>query len=706
MAELNRVQSDLVFDALAGYSQNVYAETLAANDYAIKTATATKGIWTRHRLTIPDGQSVPYLQDVAWRFHSVRVPVDDPGVTYSGLWYDWAGSNGLEPHDYKRSSNAAGDYAEWVSPASSGVAVFTGHISVGGLSKIYVDGDSKACNGLATAQDMVDQGWYANTILVANGGTLDPDDRVINHSRDGYEGYLVQARGHLVAYGLPEVAHTVRVECTGYDSLYYAAGSPRTYLWGFGVICEPDAVGASEYWFREGARVLSANPTSKPSRITQEYAIRWAPDEVATGHWSGQSHSNENFVSLAVTANTATSFQLTRNTQLTNPDGVGTYCDVQTVFTWNQGGLTVASTFTWTQVAYMKTVYLAMQTLYGGNYYEYNSLEKLRGSAEHNTEIINSNDEVEHLVGEALTMWMYGGNFVAALRVTDDHVIGAESRIWDRSHSNNQGYDKTYIARHVGAANVPVAVNEVWNSTAHHRFTFDPLGAANTAEKIEPPTEPYLPLASDPTKWIVPAEGFHRKSVSAGIGSEYSWVYESFADIGTSHLGPGYMRVLPDDGVAMGSPYTNGPKLHVDFYMPTADDIRVWIRGRRSAVSGSRVYLSVDGVEPGTLQRPVTPNNDFDWISSEQGEFDGLSAGLHTLDLTTQFAGTAVDHILITTDQAYDPNNDKAAANALPLSLTGPAYSPNGENKDVLGGSIAMVFNPINGKPAFRSVAN
>lgn len=674
MAELNRAQADSVFNSMVGYTSDVYAETLATNDYAIKTATPTEGIWTRYRLTIPDGETVPYLQDVSWRFHSVRVPVDDAGITYSGSWFDYSGTGGLAGESFKRSSNAAGEYAEWVSPATTGVVVHTGHISVGGLSKIYVDGSSTACNGLSTAQDMVDRGWYANTILVANGGTLDPDDRVINHSRDGYEAYGGIPRGHLVAYGLSNTTHTVRIECTGYDGLFFAAGSPRTYLWGFGVITEPDTAGADEWIFREGARVLSADPSLKPSRMTQEYAIRWTPDVLETSDWSGQSHLNENFVSLAVTQNTSSQFQLTRNTQFTHPEGVGTYCDAETVFTWGQGGLRIDNTFTWTQVAYMTTAYLAMQTMYSGEHYEYTSLEKLRGSAERSTETIDNNDDVEHLVGEARTMWMYGGNFVAALRVTDDHVIGAESRIWDRTRTNDEGYDKTYIARHVSASNVPVAVNEVWNSTAYHRFTFDPLGAANTAEQFNLPTKPYLELDTHPASgamWVIAAEQYSaRRSPTEGTPDRYTWEFQN-SDPATGYLGNGFMRVLPDDNGAVGhGANTDGaiqPQMDYTFISSVAGTAYVWCRGaeptsQAAAAEQPRTWMNGNYSGRKFPSMPVS----MGWCAAAVSF--PIVEGENTFTMGMYYSGLRFDSLIITTDATYNPNDDVPEADALALS--------------------------------------
>ncbi|MDQ0767991.1 hypothetical protein QF031_000740 [Pseudarthrobacter defluvii] len=80
---------------------------------------------------------------------------------------------------------------------------------------------------LDTAQDVVTRGWYANTILVANGSTLNPTDRVM----DSYSPTTAQnkyAARRVLAADLTAGAHTVKLTVTGYNRIGVSA--QRAYV--------------------------------------------------------------------------------------------------------------------------------------------------------------------------------------------------------------------------------------------------------------------------------------------------------------------------------------------------------------------------------------------------------------------------------------------------------------------------------------------
>jgi hypothetical protein len=100
----------------------------------------------------------------------------------------------------------------------------------GMLMKVEVDASATAADKLDTAQDVVTRGWYANTVLVANGGTLNPTDRVMD-SYSPTTGQNNYAARHVLAADLTAGAHVVEITNTGYNRI--GLSSQRAYITGF-----------------------------------------------------------------------------------------------------------------------------------------------------------------------------------------------------------------------------------------------------------------------------------------------------------------------------------------------------------------------------------------------------------------------------------------------------------------------------------------
>jgi len=96
------------------------------------------------------------------------------------------------------------------------------------LWKVTIDGSTTAANLCQTAQQVVDEGSYPSTVLVAGGGTLSPADRVINcYAASGQSWDFPMA----AASGLSSATHTLILTSTGFTRT--GTSGNRAYLTGF-----------------------------------------------------------------------------------------------------------------------------------------------------------------------------------------------------------------------------------------------------------------------------------------------------------------------------------------------------------------------------------------------------------------------------------------------------------------------------------------
>jgi hypothetical protein len=105
-------------------------------------------------------------------------------------------------------------------------------IGVGGLATVAIDGSLTAATSLPTAQDVVDAGFFAPTILTTNGGTIAPTTRVL----DSWYGSDVYDVRRILARDLdPTVVHTAVLTTTAYYNLAATvANGVNLYIAGWG----------------------------------------------------------------------------------------------------------------------------------------------------------------------------------------------------------------------------------------------------------------------------------------------------------------------------------------------------------------------------------------------------------------------------------------------------------------------------------------
>lgn len=190
------------------------------------------GLFARHQLQNQTGNagSLPLRQLSGLDTVRAMIDTDETAASTTGTWT--SGTNVLSVGGGYKYTTTAGDTMTWTSPAGvTSVGVSVVEITNGGaLMKVEVNGSLTAADRLDTAQDVVTRGWYANTILVANGGTLNPTDRVMD-SYSPTTGQNNYAARRVLTADLTAGTHTVKVTATGYNRI--GLSSQRSYVTGF-----------------------------------------------------------------------------------------------------------------------------------------------------------------------------------------------------------------------------------------------------------------------------------------------------------------------------------------------------------------------------------------------------------------------------------------------------------------------------------------
>lgn len=222
----------------------------------------------------------------------------DASVTRVGTW-----TNGVQSKAFGgnyRWSATLGDTTSWTSPAGAtrlGIRTVTG--VNGGLSKVTIDGSATAADLLPTAQQVVNSGAYHSSILVANGGALDPTDRVLDSYVAG--GIYNYDACFAIAENLAAGAHAVVITATGYQGKSLTSSPP------VGIIA---AGRTSVSGLASGtASILLSSPSAWPFRAEMgnvevksayEYAIECLAPGSATVGTIGTIHGYERQDSLTV----------------------------------------------------------------------------------------------------------------------------------------------------------------------------------------------------------------------------------------------------------------------------------------------------------------------------------------------------------------------------------------------------------------------
>jgi hypothetical protein len=268
-----------------------------------------------------------------------------------------------------RYNPTAGGTASWTTPAST-TAIAVGIVTAqnGGLGKVTIDGDATLANLLPTAQQVVDSGRYANTILIANGGTLNPTDRVIDY----YRGAAVTNYNVLRALGegLAAGAHAVVITGSGYQP----TGGTGTRIY----IDRWASATAATTPTTSGAAMFTAFDMSAGFASAWEYAIECHPVSGSTWTFIGQTaHQYEDQQTLTVylddavatpadgTITVCNSAQIVRTTKLYHPDSGASLASppiatASVTYRLDRNGLTVTPTITFAVDTVVRTAYVML----------------------------------------------------------------------------------------------------------------------------------------------------------------------------------------------------------------------------------------------------------------------------------------------------------------------------------------------------------
>jgi hypothetical protein len=413
----------------------------------------------------------------------------DASFSYSGTWAAPLSQAGTYGGTY-RYSNTTGSSFTWTSPAA---CTIIGHRHAGfsncGLTKVLVDGDATAANLLPTAQDYVDAGTYANTILIANGGTLNPTDRVwslwpFTGTQDGQTNVDQKV---LIADNLANTTHTVQFVVTGYKT----AAASSTIVTASGMFYGSPSI----------------TPTTASSEIILTNRIHYMAEGVATATeishrtyptagtptWAGGSHGYEGGVSLAISLDgtpttmtdgqilSASEIVITKATKLFHPNvGAGSTatCDVTYVYTFDQQGLQIDRTDDWLTDLSCSTSYAASMTM--NQLGTPGFVDKYANSGIPGDTTLTANDNGFRGMAPAVVQWFWkdGGNLAASLDMFDETNRSASTNndalaapdyefCQDYSVAGSTYLDKCYVTR-VSASATPETItsSSLWSSSS------------------------------------------------------------------------------------------------------------------------------------------------------------------------------------------------------------------------------------------------
>jgi len=462
----------------------------------------TAGQWLRATLgtrTNTNGGVSHLITELRLATPVVGVNDNDAAITYTGTWTQ--GTNaGAYGGDYRYGATA-GATASYTTPAATTrVGAKIGAISNGGLFSVKINGDPTRARMLPTAQDMVERGLYPNTILIANGGTLAPTDRVMDGFGTGAWDYT-----YLWADDLPPAAHTLLLTTTGYQRA--AATGFRGYFSAF-IHGQAQSIGAAG---TIAPVLMQIDPGAGTSAF--EYAIAGRPASEASSSadaFFGTVHDNEAETSLTVRVDGATvtptvgaapvvpveRATITKVSELRHPSAgsgaAGKVADVTTVYTLDRDGWHIDVDIDWTVSMRLGAAY-AMMPVLGST--ATSGQSGLRGIAFDRADVLENAAGPFRFTGgsdayfgssksAAAWMWQSTGPIVAALYIedvaafTDDWVnsAGYFTSVQDRLGT----VVKTYISR-IGSGGINTfeitQPGDNWTWRAHYLVGYKREGA-------------------------------------------------------------------------------------------------------------------------------------------------------------------------------------------------------------------------------------
>lgn len=411
-------------------------------------------------------------------------------VVFAGTW----------TRNVANASTTGGTYAHSVTDGST--ATFTtpaGTTSIGidlvlatngaRLATVSINGSLTAATSCFTAQQVVDFGWYPNTILTTNGGAIAPTTRVVEPYKSS--GTLDPTIKQTLVDDIAAGAHTVVITATAAVRVGKTQ-TERFYLTGFlyGIATtRVDTAGA----FVVTSGVLNALNSA------WEFAHDVLPAGAATSHFLGNVHGYEVETGLTVSIDGAVvapadgsttvatrSIEITRTSELRHPEtGTTNVATVVVVYRVDRLGLRVNIITTWNVAATVRAAYTMMPL---------NGATTNLGVAMNRANLLNWPGGAITLAGgggdltfgrsrsAAAWAWSLTGTYGALVYLPD--ALRTLNR-WERSspalgqvEDRNGSVTKVYLTRvSTGSAPETVAAGAVWTSSARYLGGLFPGGA-------------------------------------------------------------------------------------------------------------------------------------------------------------------------------------------------------------------------------------
>ena len=404
------------------------------------------------------------------------VDQDESGYVRTGTWSLNATAGAAATYGGTYDRNNSGGYVTYTTPASVTALYFLGvRIVNAGIALVTIDGDRTAANLCQTAQQLVDAGTLVSTALVANGGSLNPTDRVI----DQYALTTIADFRTPIADNLSAGSHTLVITNTGYK--HTSATDVRLYVSGIGYSTAAIRAGDAGIVLLKTHDIFSYSAGS-----VSEYAL-----QVDGTTWCGNAHGYDSQTSLTLTVDGATqtpadlaivagttSIVVTRVSNLYSADvggGSTVVGVVTTTYTMHPTtGLEVSASIAWAGTYTINVCYAAMMPVDDG-------LDTGRNMTTGAEETLTHNDEDTYLIGQTpmLLMWDANGVLGELCYIPDvvttlgNYAYVAPSSypfVQDRSTPVN----KAYFARVSGTGmSEAVTGSTTWTLTSQRRGLWD-----------------------------------------------------------------------------------------------------------------------------------------------------------------------------------------------------------------------------------------
>lgn len=444
------------------------------SDYWLHQKISSELYWTlRLKSTTTGATTINSIMGSRISRPAVRVDQGAAGVTFGGTWVGTALANASSYGGTYARADVATSYVEYTTPAgATGIGMRSQFFTNSGVWLVTIDDDNTLANQCLTAQQMVTAGTLPDTVLAANGGTLNPTDRVL----DGYnsslfstavEGYEINTGFYkLLASGLAPGAHKVRLTATVYKNA--SSGGVRLIV---------DALYYTTTTMT-GANWSIQETNLYPTNSVFEYAhtVRVG---AGTQDFVGNTHGYDNQTALAIEVDgsvvapddqevvVGSLLEITRTSSLKDIDAGTDIGESVTTYTLHPtNGLTIGWQITWA------VELVAAATCYPAMFPTGPLLDRGANNAYASDVDLSANDGEykARANGRYAYLWDADGVYGALFTVTDvDTATGGlvselgHLFIEDR---NEAGYlNKVYLLRAGGA----VAVNDVWESEANYR---------------------------------------------------------------------------------------------------------------------------------------------------------------------------------------------------------------------------------------------